>query len=88
MDLYTVSVCSGHQKTVPVPHQRTRLLLNRWAAATDKKGEVLSALLPAEVEELLILAGTKLMGLRAALEYTLSRCAYSELMCGGEGGQG
>ena len=64
---------SGHQKTVPVPHQRTRLLLNRWAAATDKKGEVLSALSPAEVEELLILAGTKLEGLRAGLECTSER---------------
>ena len=66
-------LCSGHQKTVPIPHQRTRLLLNRWAAATDKKGEVLSALSTAEVEELLILAGTKLEGLGTALEYTLSR---------------
>lgn len=73
MDLYPVPICSGHQKTVPIPHQRTRLLLNRWAAATDKKGEVLSALLPAEFEELHILAGTKLTGLQAALEYTLSR---------------
>jgi hypothetical protein len=73
VDLCPALMCSRHQKTVPIPHQRTRLLLNRWAAATDKKGEVLSALLPAEFEELLILAGRKLTGLQAALDYTLSR---------------
>ena len=64
--------CSGHQRTVCIPHQRTRLLLNRWAGATDKKGETLSELTEEEFEELTILAETKLPGLRAALDHAVS----------------
>ena len=79
-------LCSGHQRTVPIPHQRTRLPLNRWAAATDRKGEVLSALSDAELEELLILARTKLTGLAAALDYAINRYACSILTSGKEDG--
>ena len=63
--------CSGHQQTVCIPHQRTRLLLYRRAGATDKKGETLSVLAEEEFEELMILAETKLPGFRAALDHAM-----------------
>ncbi len=64
--------CSPHAKTVPFPSQPGRTLLNRWAAALSKKGDVLAVLSADEWEDLLVHAA-KLPGLADALRGVLER---------------
>ena len=68
----SILACSSHAKTVPFPSQPGRTLLNRWAAALSKKGDVLAVLSADEWEDLLVHAA-KLPGLADALRGVLER---------------
>lgn len=67
-----VRLRSPHSRTVPFPQQAGRTLLNRWAAAVDRKGEVLKVLAPDEFQDLHVHAA-KLPGLADALDFALAR---------------